>query len=68
MLSPRQQQVLDIIRLHTFSGKTCPTLKEIAATLGIKSYTNVSRIVWYLIERGYIEHTPGRHRDLKAVS
>lgn len=46
----------------------CPSLDEIASAVGLKGRSGVQRHVNRLIADGYVEHIPGRARDLRVVA
>lgn len=66
-LTPRQAEVLNYIamfdRMHGFS----PTMREIAAHLGVTSMSTVCGITAALVERGYLRSAYGLRRNLAVV-
>ena len=59
-LSPREQAVLELLR--SCSGGVMPSVREIAARLGIKSTSTVHRYLSHLQELGLIQRGAGRNR------
>ena len=53
-LTPRQQSVLDVIISHQQEHGIAPTVREIAAQLGLSAPAGIHRILNILKERGYI--------------
>lgn len=59
-LSPRQQQLLDFLRAHWEQTGLCPSYREIATAMGIKSTNGVSDHIKALERKGYLERVGGR--------
>ncbi len=65
-LSPRQQHCLDFIAAWTAAEGRPPTLREIAAGLGLEQHSSAQRLVEALARKGWIERSD-RHRGLRLV-
>ncbi len=66
-LTPRQQQILDLIRQHIYSRGIPPTRAEIAATLGFRSANAAEDHLRALARKGVIELTPHASRGIRIV-
>ena len=67
-LTPRQQQVLELVRSHIARTGAPPTRAEIAATLGFKSANAAEEHLKALARKGAIEMTPGASRGRSRVT
>lgn len=67
-LSPRQREALEIIRAYVAEHGYPPSLREIAARMGIRSPNGVLDHVRALAKKGYIERGEGKQsRGLRVV-
>lgn len=67
-LTGRQREVLDALRrLHQRDG-FAPSLREVAAEVGLASASSVHAHVVTLADRGLVERRPGRPRALRATT
>ena len=68
-LTKRQQDYLDAINAHRAQHGVSPTLREIAAAVGIgpNSTVAVRQTLSALARKGYIELAPGIHRGIYQV-
>jgi SOS-response transcriptional repressor LexA len=66
-LTPRDRQALDFIRAYSDEHGQSPTFQQIATALGMRSKSNISRIVDDLVERGHLRRKPNKHRSLMPV-
>lgn len=64
-LTPRQQQILDLIREHVHSTGYPPTRAEIASTLGFKSANAAEEHLRALARKGAIEMVKGASRGIR---
>lgn len=62
-LTQKQQNLLDYLRLC----KTCPSFDEMRIALGLKSKSNVHRLVDTLVERGFIRRLKNRARAIEII-
>ena len=53
-MTPVQVKVFTFIQERIESTRVCPTLEEIAAVMGVKSKSNVCRVIDRLVRDGYI--------------
>lgn len=67
-LTRRREQVLAFIREHAARTGAPPTVREIAAALGIPSPNAVTGHLRALERAGLIERTPRRSRGIRAVA
>ncbi len=68
--TPRQQQVLDLIRQHLEEGLPVPTVREIARHLGLKSFSPAQAHLEALRRKGYLEDSgrqAGQARSLRLT-
>ena len=66
-LTPRQLSVYEYILHHHQQYGIAPTVREICEYLGLKGPAGVHRILNILIDKGFIESTPGKKRSWRAV-
>ena len=66
-LTPRQKSVLDFVRGYHKRAGIAPTVREICEHLGLRGPAGVHRILGVLIEKGYLESTPGKKRSWRLV-
>ncbi len=67
-MTRRQKETLDFIQAYWDTHGYCPCYDEIAAHLGIKSKSAVSRLIEALEVRGHLTRTPFRARALQIVN
>lgn len=67
MLTPRQQEVLDLIRRYIADKGLPPTRVEIAGTLGFKSPNSAEEHLQALARKGVVELVPGTSRGIRLV-
>jgi repressor LexA len=65
-LTPRQADVLLIVRNHRHLHGYSPSIREIATSLGISRATTMAHIE-RLEKKGFLRRTPLRHRTLEVV-
>jgi SOS-response transcriptional repressor LexA len=66
-LTARQQEMLDCIRCHIRDRGYPPSVREIAAAMGIHSPNGVLYTIKVLVRKGRIEREGNRSRSLKVV-
>jgi repressor LexA len=66
-LTPRQQQILDLIRTHIRETGVPPTRAEIASTFGFRSANAAEDHLRALSRHGAIELTRGRSRGIRLI-
>lgn len=66
-LTPRQQQVLDLIRQHLHEQGMPPTRAEMAQVLGLRSANAVEDHLKALARKGHIEILSGRNRNIRLL-
>ncbi len=64
-LTPRQREILDLIRSHTEATGYPPTRSEIAAALGFRSVNAAVEHLKALARKGAIELVPGASRGIR---
>ncbi len=67
-LTPRQSQILELIRSHIRDTGFPPTRAEIAAAFGFRSANAAEDHLRALARRGAIELTPGASRAIRLVT
>jgi len=67
VLTPRQQQILDLIRRHLSDTGSPPTRAEIARTFGFKSPNAAEEHLQALARKGAIELMPGASRGIRVL-
>lgn len=65
-LSPRDRAVLDFTCEYIEEAGYPPTRNEIAKACGIGSTATVNRIIWGLVNRGYLI-VPGPNKGIQIV-
>lgn len=65
--TPRQQQILDLIRSHVQEQGMPPTRLEIARMLGVRSVNAVEDHLKALVRKGYVELLSGRNRNIRLL-
>jgi repressor LexA len=66
-LTPRQQEVLDLIRHYLFEQGMPPTRAEMAQALGLRSANAIEDHLRALARKGYIEILSGRNRNIRLL-
>lgn len=66
-LTPSQQRVYDFIRASLTLGSICPSLKEIAAGLGLKAESSIHSHIESLVEKGWLKRKYNRARSLRLA-
>lgn len=67
MITPSEQKTLKFIHQHIEQNDYAPSYAEIALGIGIKSKGVAHRYVQALIDKGYLNHTPGQHHGLEIT-
>jgi len=67
MITPSEKKTLDFIYEYIQQNKHAPSYSSIAIGIGIKSKGVAHRYVQSLINKGYLEHEPGRHYGLQLT-
>jgi repressor LexA len=66
-LTRRQADCLSYIRAYQVAHGFAPSFREIAAAIGVKSTSAVSRIVGGLSERGAVRRRYGRRHAVQII-
>ena len=66
-LTERQNQVYEYIRDYVRKHRKPPTLKEIGASLAIRSTNGVHKLVTVLEQKGYVTRKPNEARGIALV-
>ena len=64
-LTPRQQQILHLLRQRAAEGLSVPSVREIARSIGLSSPSSVQHQLNILIEKGFLEKETGCARTLR---
>jgi repressor LexA len=67
-LTRAQQRVLDFIEAEVRTGRTTPTLREIASRFGFRSHRAAACHLEALKRKGFIESDTGKARSLRIIS
>jgi repressor LexA len=67
-LTRAQQRVLDFIEAEVRTGRTTPTLREIASRFGFRSHRAAACHLEALKRKGFIESDTGKARSLRVIS
>lgn len=63
----KQRKILDYIRQYIQSKGTAPTLREIAAAVGVSSLATVHEHLTSLEQKGLIKRKPGKSRSIDII-
>lgn len=66
-LTQRQTECLNFIRNTVAAGKKAPSFDEIKDAMGLRSKSDIHRLISGLEDRGYIRRLPGRSRAIAVV-
>ncbi|MCQ2560679.1 MAG: transcriptional repressor LexA [Clostridia bacterium] len=66
-LTEREQMVLDFMKEHVAKWGYPPTVRDIAAAVGIKSTSTVQKAIDGLVVKGYVKRQDGKRRALDIV-
>ncbi len=67
MLKEREQKILDYMKNEIRTKGYPPTVREICASLGIKSTSTVHKDIESLVRQGYLKKDPSKPRALMVV-
>lgn len=67
MLTRKQYDLLAYIADRLGNGGVSPSFQEMADALGLKSKSNIHRLVQSLAERGFIRRLPDRARSIEII-
>ena len=66
-LTPRQEQILDVLRENAGQFEHPPTLEKLCALLGLRSRGSLHKHVQALIRAGFVEPMAGQHRGIRLI-
>ena len=66
-LTPRQADLLRIIRVYIDEHGYSPSYAELASAMNVHSLSNIHQKVVALQERGHISYIPGRKRSITLL-
>jgi repressor LexA len=66
-LSRRQQQVLEFLRRSIDRSGIVPSVREVAAALGLRSPATAQQHITSLVQKGYLRRVPDRMRALEIL-
>lgn len=66
-MTPRQREMLDVIRMHVAANGYPPTLREIGERMGIASTNGVADHLKALERKGYVTRTARVSRGLRLT-
>ena len=64
-MTTRERELLDFIATHIHVHRISPSFSEMMAATGIKSRSDISRLVHQLTDKGHIIFTPNRARAIE---
>ncbi len=67
MITPKQRQVMLVIEAEHDAGRPCPSVREIATRIKLRSTSGVVRLLRGLEERGFIQRSPCRTRSIEIL-
>jgi repressor LexA len=67
-LTPRQQEVLDVLRQHAADFDRAPTLDGLCVMLGLRSRGSLHKHVRALVAAGFVEPLEGRRRGIRLAA
>lgn len=67
MLTPKQHELLMFIDGYQRRAGFCPTFKEMATALRLKSNGGIDRMLGALVEAGYVRRTRYRRRAIEVL-
>lgn len=62
-MTPREKKLYDLMAMHS---DVSPSYEQMMGWLGLKSRSNIHRMVHSMIEKGWLKHTPGKKRSLRV--
>lgn len=66
--TPGQLRVLKALHFQTKANGHPPTIRELCATLGVRSTQAVAQHLGHLEDKGMVEHLPGTARTLRLTA
>ena len=66
-MTPRQRDLYEFIDAYIFVNGCSPSFEEMKQSLGVKSKSNVDRLMKGLKEQGKIDYTPHKARTVEVV-
>ncbi len=66
-MTKRQKQVFDFILKFWEEHGYSPSYEDIAKGVGIASKSNIHRLVYSLVNRGFLKNQPNKSRSLLVV-
>ena len=67
-LTPRQQQILDVLRDNVGEFEHPPTLEKLCGLLGLRSRGSLHKHIQALIRAGFVEPMAGQHRGIRLIA
>ena len=66
-LTPQQSRCLAVIKAYIAEHDISPSFEEIGAALGLRSKSDIHRLVTGLVQRGYIDYVRYRARSIRIL-
>lgn len=66
-LTPKQDVLLSYLRLYARVHNCAPSYRQMAHGIGLKSVSNIHRLIVSLEARGHITRDAGRYRSVLVV-
>lgn len=67
MLTPKQLELLLLLNEKLDANGFGPSYEELAKALGLKSKSNINRMIVALENRGFVRRMPGRSRAIQVL-
>lgn len=67
MLTPKQLELLLLLNEKLDANGFGPSYEELAKTLGLKSKSNINRMIVALENRGFVRRLPGQSRAIQVL-
>ncbi len=66
-LTPRQQEILALLRTHAEQAQPAPTIAQLCRLLGLRSRGSLHKHIQALVKAGCIEPLRGRQRGIRVL-
>lgn len=66
-LTPKQQEILDVVRKAILRNGQAPTVREIGAITGLRSSCSVQKHLTQLVAKGYIKKDAYKYRSIELM-
>lgn len=63
-LTPKELELFQYLKSYRREFGVSPSYQEMAAAIGVKSKSNIARLVGQLRHKGWVRHAPGHRRSI----